>query len=87
MPGHNKKVTNTSTSLFKFTWPFCYHQALKGSNKTIERDNFHIDWDHANKAMWNRISTKHMLLSKNPCSKQGKEGMVKGWWFGRYTVF
>ena len=29
MPGGNKKVTYT-VSLFKYVWPFCYHQALKG---------------------------------------------------------
>ena len=27
MPGGNKKVSHT---LFKYVWPFCYHQALKG---------------------------------------------------------
>ena len=37
MPGGNKKVTHTWTNLhleaaglFKYVWPFCYHQALKG---------------------------------------------------------
>ena len=30
MPGGNKKATYTETSLFKYVWPFCYHQALKG---------------------------------------------------------
>ena len=27
MPGGNKKVTDA----FKYVWPFCYQQALKGS--------------------------------------------------------
>ena len=37
MPGGNKKVIHTLTNLhllaaglFKYGWPFCYHQALKG---------------------------------------------------------
>ena len=41
MPGGNKKVTHTETNLqlnaqrsaaglFKYVWPFCYHQLLKG---------------------------------------------------------
>ena len=37
MPGGNKKITHTSTNLqlkaaglFKYAWPFCYYQALKG---------------------------------------------------------
>ena len=37
MPGGNKKVTDTwinlqlsAAGLFKYVWPFCYHQALKG---------------------------------------------------------
>ena len=36
MPGGNKKVTHTQTilqlspaGLFKYVWPFCYHQALR----------------------------------------------------------
>ena len=30
MLGGNKKVTHTETvGLFKYMWPFCYHQALK----------------------------------------------------------
>ena len=37
IPGGNKKATYTQTNakrsavdLFKYVWPFCYHQALKG---------------------------------------------------------
>ena len=37
MPGGNKKVTHTlsnlqllAAGLFKYVWPFCYDQALKG---------------------------------------------------------
>ena len=35
MPGGNKKVTQTNkklkaVGLFKYVWPFCYHQTLKG---------------------------------------------------------
>ena len=37
MPGGNKKVTHTQTNLqlkaadlFKYAWPFCYDQMLKG---------------------------------------------------------
>ena len=41
MPGGNKKVTDTqitlqlnaersAAGLFKYVWPLCYHQALKG---------------------------------------------------------
>ena len=37
MPDGNKKVTHTQTKLylspadlFKYVWPFCYYQALKG---------------------------------------------------------
>ena len=41
MPGGNKKVTHTKANLqlkaqrsaaglFKYVWPFCYHQVLKG---------------------------------------------------------
>ena len=42
MPGGNKKVTYTKTEswklkaagLFKYVWPFRYHQALKIKNKS-----------------------------------------------------
>ena len=34
MPGGTKKVTHTQTAessgLFKYVWPFCDHQVLKG---------------------------------------------------------
>ena len=30
MPGGNKKVTHTEKGLFKYGWPFCYDQGLKG---------------------------------------------------------
>ena len=33
MPGGNKKDTHTEkkpAALFKYVWPFCYDQALKG---------------------------------------------------------
>ena len=39
VPGGNKKVTywnlqlnakRSAAGLFKYVWPFCYHQALKG---------------------------------------------------------
>ena len=39
MPGGNKRVAHTWTNLylsaavlFKYVWPFCYHQALEGQN-------------------------------------------------------
>ena len=34
MPGGNKKVLKAA-GLFKYVWPFCYHQALKGWNAIL----------------------------------------------------
>ena len=38
MPGGNKKVLKAA-GLFKYAWPFCYHQALKGWNAILGVSN------------------------------------------------
>ena len=35
MPGENKRVTLSAAGLFKYVWPFCSRQALKGYTTNV----------------------------------------------------